>query len=84
MNQNAKFFGNLATKAANNTKVKKILLENTILDLTNTTSKDNLDTKAAEIQNEIVDTTGFSSTLEFNRLMEMNFDAIMIKGSKTW
>ena len=75
---------NLATKAANNTKVKKILLENTILDLTNTTSKDNLNTKAAEIQNEIVDTTGFSSTLEFDRLMEMNFDAIMIKGSKTW
>ena len=52
-------------------------VENKIPVITNFAGKAALNTKAKEIDNKIPNTAGFVTTLEFNRLTNISFDARM-------
>ena len=49
-------------------------------DITNLITKSALNTKSAEVKNKILDTRGFLSTPEFDRLTKMTQELNMIKG----
>ena len=67
------------TTSAQNTKTTEI--ENKIS--TNLTTKAALNTKGTEMENKIPDPTSFITAPEFNKLTKINFDARIIRETKS-
>ena len=58
------------------------MIEHKISDVTDLATKDALNTKTAEIEDKIPNTTGFTTTLPHNRLAKISFDARMKEAEK--
>ena len=72
----------LVNKTYYNVKITgfKNKIPRTTPDITNLITKSALNTKSAEVKNKILDTRGFLSTPEFDRLTKMTQELNMIKG----